>query len=366
MKIGILTYHYGYNFGGVLQCFALQQTLKELGFSNVQVVNCIPNRVKFYLGGLPRKRRIRTLFDWWLRLRYGRKCRKSFNSFRKNYLNMTAEIKRKSLPALANSFDVLIVGSDQIWNYREQANGMFFLDWKPSFKGVKIAYAPCCGKNLVNEKYRASLNKALIDFHVLTVRNKETQLFVKNLTGIMPSIVPDPTFLYDFRKHIKKRMIKDKYIFVYTLGEEIDGVNKKAIEQIKKKYPNCKVVASVIAYSNPQKVNWADFVFYDVNPIEWLNMIYFADFVFTDSFHGTIFSMKFNVPFIVYYSEEQRKYRFDELIKQFGINSHVVSSMRGVKEYLAQPFFEVNFDEKFNEFSKYGKNILRESLSNLK
>ena len=90
---------------------------------------------------------------------------------------------------------------------------------------------PCCGKNLVNEKYRASLNKALIDFHVLTVRNKETQLFVKNLTGIMPSIVPDPTFLYDFRKYIKKRMIKDKYIFVYTLGEEINGGNKKAIEQ---------------------------------------------------------------------------------------------------------------------------------------
>lgn len=340
--------------------------MKELGFNNVQVVNCIPNRVKFYLGGLPRKRRIRTVFDWWLRLRYGRKCRKSFNSFRKNYLNMTAEIERKSLPALANSFDVLIVGSDQIWNYREQANGMFFLDWKPSFKGVKIAYAPCCGKNLVNEKYRASLNKALIDFHVLTVRNKETQLFVKNLTGIMPSIVPDPTFLYDFRKYIKKRMIKDKYIFVYTLGEEINGGNKKAIEQIKKKYPNCKVVASVIAYSNPQKVNWADFVFYDLNPIEWLNMIYFADFVFTDSFHGTIFSMKFNIPFIVYYSEEQRKYRFDELIKQFGINSNVVSSMKGVKEYLAQPFFEVNFDKKFNEFSKYGKNILRESLSNLK
>lgn len=366
MKIGILTYHYGYNFGGVLQCYALQQTLMEIGFTDVYVVNCIPNKLKFYLGGIPRKRSLRTFYDLWLRLRYGKRCRKAFDSFRKQYLCLTDEIKRQELPAKISDFSALIVGSDQIWNYREQADGMFFLNWTPAYEGLKIAYAPCCGKNKINEKYRYSLEKALENFDVLTVRNRETQLFVNELIERKPLIVPDPTCLFDFKNLINCNKINGKYIFVYTLGKEIEGGNKNAIGYIRKKYPDCKVIASVIAYSNPQKIDWADKVFYDLTPVEWINMIYYADFVYTDSFHGTIFSMKFNVPFIVYYAEEARKYRFDELINQFGIKSNVVSSFSGVKDYFKQQNHVINFDEMFSKYAQYGRNILKETLLKIK
>lgn len=361
MKIGILTYFYGYNFGGVLQCYALQQTLKNMGYGDVHVVNCIPSRLKFYLGGIPRRREMRTIYDLYLRFRYGRRCRKAFDGFRIEFLNMTPFIKRKNLPNAMSRFDALIVGSDQIWNIREQSNGMFFLDWEPVFKNRKIAYAPCCGKNEVNEKYKNNIKHALLNFSSLSVRNDETASFVENLIGVRPSIVPDPTCLYDFREFSNlKRIINEKYVFIYILGNEIRGGNKNAIKIIREKFKDCKIIASVIAYSNPQPVDWADEVKYSLSPIEWLNMIQNAEFVFTDSFHGTIFSMRYNVPFLTFYSEERRKSRFFGLMKQFGIERNIVSSLDEICSYDIE---RRNFDNVFNKLSEEGRNYLRTALS---
>lgn len=360
MKIGILTYHYGYNFGGVLQCYALQQTLKDLGYNDVHVINCIPSRLKFYLGGIPRKRQLSTIYDWYLRARYGKQCRKAFNDFREEFLSQTKFIKRSALPQNINNFDALIVGSDQIWNFREQSNGMFFLNWEPQFKGKKIAYAPCCGKNEVNENYRKQLEKALNDFDVLSVRNFETLSFVKGIIGKSPQIVPDPTCLYNFKELIdSKKLINENYIFTYILGNDINGSNAKAISLLKEKFPGRKVIASVIAYSNPKKISWADEIIYDLSPIEWLSMIQHADLVFTDSFHGTIFSMKFNVPFITYYAEERRKARFIELQAQFDISENIVSNLDQIKSF--EPKYR-NFDKQFMELSTFGRTFLKEAL----
>jgi hypothetical protein len=360
MKIGILTYHYGYNFGGVLQCYALQQTLKEIGYHDVHVINCIPSRLKFYLGGIPRKRSLSTICNWYLRIRYGTRCKKAFDAFREKYLNQTEYIKRNFLPQSVKSYDALIVGSDQIWNFREQSNGQFFLNWEPQFEGRKIAYAPCCGKNEVNEKCRGQLEKALNDFDFLSVRNSETLSFVEGIIGKSLQIVPDPTCLYDFKNLLTSiRLVKANYIFAYILGDDINGGNVNAISILKKKYPNRKVIASIIAYSNPRKITWADEIKYDLSPIDWLNMIQNADFVYTDSFHGTIFSMRFNVPFITYYVEERRKARFLELQTQFDISENIVSSLEQIKSFEPR---ERNFDKKFSDLSNLGRNYLREAL----
>ncbi len=361
MKIGIMTYHYGYNFGGVLQCYALQQTLKKMGYDDVHVINCIPNRLKFYLGGIPRRRELRTFYDLYLRFRYGRKCREAFDAFRTNYLNQTSFIKRSELPVKVADYDALIVGSDQIWNFREQSDGMFFLNWEPQFRGRRIAYAPCCGKNEVNENYRKQLQNALNAFNSLSVRNDETSSFVEGLTGKRPPIVPDPTCLYDFHEFLTTECpVEDRYIFTYILGNEMNEGNKAAIDLIRKKFPGRKVIASVIAYSNPQLADWADEIMYNLSPKEWLNMILHADFIFTDSFHGTIFSMRFNKIFITYYTEERRKARFLGLQKQFGIEENIVSSLVQIESFVPK---QRTFDNYFIKLSKCGKEFLSNALS---
>lgn len=361
MKIGILTYHYGYNYGGVLQCYALQQSLCKLGYDDVHVINCIPSKLKFYLGGLPRRREVRVIYDWYIRLRYGKNCKSAFDLFRSKWLNQTINISRAQLPYYVKDYDALIVGSDQIWNYREQSDGMFFLNWEPQFTGLKIAYAPCCGYNEINDAFRSEIIKALRGFSSLSVRNGETASFVENLLGVRPQIVPDPTCLYDFSDlNNTKRLVKENYVFVYILGNEISGGNSGAIGAIKRKFVGSKVIASVIAYSNPQQCQWADEIKYDLSPEDWINMIKYADFVFTDSFHGTIFSMRYNVPFLTFCSEERRKSRFIELIKQFGIEKNIVHSVEEIESYSVTL---QNFDDKFKAISHIGENYLMDALN---
>ena len=147
------------------------------------------------------------------------------------------------------------------------------------------------------------------------------QLEIKKL-NIDPIVTSDPTILYDFHEFITH--IDQSYILTYLIGKEIQDGHKKAIKNLKLKYPNRKVISIVSPYDNPQIITWADKVIYNASPDEWVNLN--ADCVYTDSFHGVIFSMKFNRDFVCYYSEEQRKSRFVDMSERYGIASHIVSN----------------------------------------
>lgn len=362
MKIGILTFHYGYNFGGVLQAYATQQVLKELGYKEVYVINCIAQPFKFKTVGIPR-RITKNLFSiLYLRFWKGRLTRKAFCLFRKQYLNETPVVNYKNIAEAAKDFDAIVVGSDQVWNTESQKHGLYFLNWKPQFNGKRISYAPCCGRNIIVESNRNELIDALRKFSSLSVRNVETQSFVKSLTGKLAPIVPDPTCLYDFKELLSKvRMIKEPYIFTYTLGKDIQGGNAAAIDILRKKYPGRKVIASVIAYANPVDTSWADEVKYDLSPIEWLNMIQYADVVYTDSFHGAIFSMKLNTPFVTFISEPGRMARFIQLQEQFGVQRYIVSSLTELLETNPE---KRDYNMVFAKMSNIGRNYLKDSLTN--
>lgn len=360
MKIGILTFHYGYNFGGVLQTYATQQVLKELGYDDVHIVNCIAQPLKFITVGIPRKIARGVLSALYCRIWNGRLTKKPFHDFRKQYLKETPSIDYKDIALKLEDYDALIVGSDQVWCANSQEHGLYFLNWNPQFRGKRISYAPCCGKKTIIESKRGELTDALNKFRSLSARNKETQSFVKELTGNTPQIVPDPTCLYDFRELLsEKRLVEDSYIFTYTLGKDIPRGNAAAIEILKRKYPGRKVIASVIAYANPVDASWADEVRYDLSPIEWLNMIQHADVVYTDSFHGSIFSMLLGAPFITYISEPARKARFEELQNQFGIKEFIVSSLNELEKASPQAR---DYSVIFEDMSNIGRTYLKQSL----
>ncbi len=360
MKIGILTYHYGCNFGGVLQAYALQRTLQNMGYDDVIIINCISNRFKYFLRVFPRKLSLEGLKALYIKLRWGGSCKKSFDDFRASHMTVTKKVSRNNIASVANGFDTIIVGSDQIWNIGEQKNGLYFFDWFPEFKGKRIAYAPCCGKNIIAELNRSKIKEALSKFDALSARNDETCSFVEDVIGIRPQKMPDPTCLYDFREFLSSsRMIHDNYIFTYILGKDIEGGNNSAINILREKYPGRKVIASVIAHSNPLDVSWADKIMYDLSPIEWLNLIQYADIVFTDSYHGAIFSMKFQVPFFAYYSEISRKARFVELEKQFDISDNIVNSLAEIVRVNPQ---KRDFGEVFCSMRGVGISYLEESL----
>lgn len=363
-KIGILTFHYGSNYGGVLQSYALQHAIIKMGYSDVSIINCIPKKWYWFLIGIPLNFSYDAFYKAWLKIRYGYCCRKNFDNFRKKYLNCTEFVSEKQLPFIANKYDVIICGSDQIWNPSQHIHRIYFLNWDPGYVGRRIAYAPCCAKNVVLSENKTILQKALLSYDFISVRNIETQHFVRDLISKEVPIVPDPTILIDFEPLIRESTpFNYPYVLTYILGKDINGTNSNAIQKIREAYSGCRIIAVVIANSNPVDCFWADTILYDVSPVEWLNLIYHATLLFTDSFHGVLFSMKLGIPFIAYYVDDLRKSRFIDLGERYNIQDNIVTSISELENLLDLNVYKFkNYENKLEKQRSIGLSFLQKAL----
>lgn len=347
MKIGILTFHYGYNYGGVLQAYALQEFIKHHGH-DISIINYIPLSYKVdYLYGITKRHPLRSFKHLVSNLLHQKNSIISFENFRSKYLNTTIKSTTISeLEQICIDFDIIIVGSDQVWNPSQHDKKIYFLDFNLSKKTKRISYAACCTVNEVKEVNRKTLEAALHKFDSISVRNKETQKFVQDLVHIESEIVLDPTFLWDFNEMLYKDENQDKYILTYIIGSDLDGNNSEAIRKIKSEYGNMQVIAIVIgAVAGVIHVPWADKVIYDASPIEFLNYIKNAYLLFTDSFHGVVFAFKFKTKFIGYYTEHLRSSRFIDLKRRYDLDRFIVRSINEItcisEEVYANKFAEI-------------------------
>jgi len=330
MKIGILTFHYGINYGGLFQAIALQQTLLKMR-QDVEIINYVPSgSLKFKTWekvGLHRNafniKSIASLNKICIKLKYASSIIRKFEIFRNKNLCMSAEVDENTLDSIITRYDTIIVGSDQVWGPSQHSKMIYFLN---TYNGTKISYAVCCALNYIENKHREAIINALSSFKAISVRNQETFQFVKDLTNKNVPIVADPTVLFDFNKYIKTDKEKKNYILTYTLGKAIPGGHESVLKKIKEKYGNIPVYAIVIPVSNFETCPWADKVFYDVDPGKWLNLIVNATFIYTDSYHGVLFSLKFQKPFLAYYAEKLRASRFLDLGRRYKIENYIVSS----------------------------------------
>lgn len=361
MKIGILTFHYAYNFGAVWQCYGLQQTLNRLGYNEVEILNVVPHKWHWFLMGIPLKISFQNIGKGLQKFMHWRECKKQFDIFRSKYIKCSPPFSMSEIGCFTQKYDVIIVGSDQVWAPSQRKDFLYFLNWNPTFRGKRIAYAPCCATDIIDEKYVTVLQKALDNFDYLSARNICTQKFVYNLINKKVPLVPDPTILANYKSFIKKANNEKPYILNFVLGQDILGGNSKAIQFLQTLHPECKVISVVVPKSNPIIPILGDEVRYDVSPVEWLNLIAHAKLVYTDSFHCTIFSMKFHTPFVAYYSDPIKKSRFEDLCLRFGVTEHIVRSLDELKKAALLPYAEV--DNIFVEQQKIGEQYLREALS---
>lgn len=312
-RIGILTFHYSTNFGGVLQSYALHKTLECLGIPN-DVIDYVPST---YLGhrfhrniGLKDGLDLRRLFRLMtLKRKYCGKAVRKFDAFRTQYMKLSERINESTLVSVLNRYSSVIVGSDQIWNPGQRNRPDYFLGFN-EFRGMRISYAADSTTAEVSTEHLPKLTRELERFDHISVRNEHSQRFVETITGRKPPVVVDPTLLWDFDE-LSSGFMSDSepYVAVYVLGKDIQGSNLEAVNSIKRAYGDLKVYAIVIPTMKFNLCDYADRVFYDLGPEEWLDMIRNATFVFTDSFHGTLFSLKFHRPFLAYYAEDMRATR---------------------------------------------------------
>ncbi|HFD32820.1 MAG TPA: polysaccharide pyruvyl transferase family protein [Gammaproteobacteria bacterium] len=303
-RVGVLTFHFADNYGAVMQAYGLITCLRSLKL-DAHIINYHPDYVEG--GGSFRfpcsKNDIRANFVISYqkiikirnRLIADGGLREKFNEFRKNHLYIsdpnykTIESLRVSPPLL----DVYIAGSDQIWNPSEQygVDPAYFLDFGSPFVR-RISYAASFGRDVLAKDSQKKIGELLRRFDAISIRECSGVDIIKNISNLSAKWLPDPTFLVDdYQQIIKKPKEVERYMMSYVLrsGKGVSEIQTYLAKRMKLK---------IIVPYNPMK-RWKGVgeTIYP-GPEEWLGYMRYADFVVTNSFHGTVFSVLFNKPFI--------------------------------------------------------------------
>ena len=298
MKIGIITFHNAINYGAILQCYALQSFIEQECKKNVEIINYTPNYFKqvFYNPGKPLsalgyKQKIKALIKYFIKHEeIIRQSRKNYelNRFIHNKLHLTKEMIKPT----EDDFDVIIAGSDQIWNLELLNNDTtYLLDFVHSKK--RVSYAASFKISDIDKFGVEAYKKYLSQFENISVRESNLQDYLKKEYGISSKNVLDPTLLVSKDLWIElidnSRLIKEDYILIYYVNKPVKLLDK-AIEYAKNN--SLKVVSLNSIKITNNYINYSN-----ASVEEFLNLIKNAKQVFTTSFHGMAFSIIFHKDF---------------------------------------------------------------------
>lgn len=319
MEIAIVTM-ISDNYGACLQCYALQKILQKNGHS-VTVIN----RGWYPLHKLTLKEKMK---DFYRDIVF----HNPFKKFRSEHLNMSNPIYEESdLYYLKNKFDVVITGSDQVWNYGciEIMKLYFYLDWVDTNTTKRYSYAASFGIDSfpVTQEQKKKVSALLATFSSISVREKSGQYIMDEIFNLKSKKHLDPTLLLnrdDYNKIISEANLKKLYDENYICKFFLDSSkNKEAfITDIAKKI-GLPVVNNYSLNNERKKIINNSLL----SVQEWLRNIRDAKLVVTDSFHGTVFCIIFNVPFISVNNSKRGSTRFSSLLSLFNQEYRLIDSL---------------------------------------
>lgn len=332
------------NYGNRLQNYALQQVLKK-GEVKVETIPLL------YKGDFERQMKL-------VIKRILSKITKKYDNDIK-WETFDKKIKWSKYtdknPEIDDKYDFFIAGSDQIWNPTFPFNSnREFLTFAGD--GKKIAYAASIGLEELPSEYKEKYKNNIAKFKIVSVREVAAADIIEQLGCKRPEVVLDPTMLLsseEWKEFARKSKgnLPGKYIVKYFLGIR-DADFDQYIDQ----------------YAKSNGTEIIDITCCDkIGPTEFVNMIYHSEVVFTDSFHGTVFSIIFHKPFIVFERPYEEGYgkmssRLDTLLETFGLKEHRVNS----KEKLDTVKPEYDFskvDNTLKEKRKESIDFLKEALN---
>lgn len=353
MKIGIVTWFHHRNYGTILQAYALQKFLKNNGY-NCALVNYIPinNKTileKIKLGNF--NHRIASKIESAKFKFLGSNIKdmlveknKSFENFATNNIDFTEKAQTSSeLFRLNETIDCFICGSDQIWN-PENFNGVYYLNFVNE-KNKKISYAPSFGVSHIPTSKTEEIRQLVNKFDWLSVREDKGASILKELTQKDVEVVVDPTLLLsktDWDQISANPIINEDYILCYFLGDRKEYW--KAVENLQRmtKYKVIIIPARFNSYLKKYEIRTS------TSPQEFIGLIKNAKLVLTDSYHGVIFSLKFERDFYVFKRFEDKDKRSQNsriynILKMLNLEERLVD-YNFLKDYKDNCSIE-NYDE---------------------
>ena len=319
-KIGIVTITELDNLGNRLQNYALQEVLKRKNFEVETIRNLIiyGNRKKCLY-------KISELFKGIVKgnfkYRLGMVTKQHrFEKFDRKYFKFS---KWKSTidtidKELCDEYDYVIAGSDQIWNPYYSFNMDFnFLSFVEKEK--RIAYAASFGVDSIPKEKEEQYKKGLNGINYISVREYQGAKIVNKLTSKACEVMPDPTLLLDKSEWIKiekkpKWLNNERYILKYFLGSDREYTD--SIKKLRDDYKKLKVIDIHNIYDKKR---------FSITPDEFIYLIHKCELMITDSFHGTVFSIVMQRPFLHVIRKENNNVktnsRIDSLFKMCKIEN---------------------------------------------
>ena len=332
MKIGIFTFHRASNYGAVLQAYALQEYLSSQGYET-----CVVDYVPPVMGKLFCSMKVKGIYSKLKRLAVNIiylphillriKRRNLFRRFADTYLNLSRKILSDNDIL---DFDLFIIGSDQVWNviFTGGVDRYYWGDFSTKKGAKKISYAASASENM-NETFGSSSNIELLNnFDAISVREEELQsLLLERMQDKRIEKVLDPTLMAgrEYFDNIKSKgfEVAKNYILVYQVIMSQNKAIQKFVADIAKR--NDWEIIEL-----PSSINFSKMLFRPNKYMQWASPIDFvtlfrnAKFVVTTSFHGTAFSLLYNVPFYVISISKSVDSRAADLLSQLGLSRRLI------------------------------------------
>jgi hypothetical protein len=316
-KVGIVTVYGEQNFGNKLQNYALIQIYKELGFDPVTL------QVRQSALKLSSRQKAKNVIKAMMALtptksphaQYYRR-KQSFRAFSQKYLNLSeAFYTDNANKAFLDSFDILSVGSDQVWNDVDfDINDVKYFSLANVKGPKKISFAASIGKSDFQEKYKKSFVQGLSDFDFISCRENIAVEYLSEILKRKCYLIMDPTLFLsaDQWEAIEKRpewLDNKRYCLLYFLG----GYDKT----LQNNLPDNILSIDLMLAEDTAYVS---------SPEEFIYLIHHAVSVFTDSFHACVFSMIFHKNFTVFNRKNamcNMNSRIDTLFQEFSVEGKI-------------------------------------------
>ena len=317
IKIGIATFHRPVNYGAVLQAYALQKTIKKLGYE-CEIIDFATQKHRDAYDPTKIQNQIYKKTANYKIIRY-----QKFQEFIENELNLSKHAfltsKEFENSEEIKSYDIVITGSDQIWNLDFRGNGWYSDFYFMPYPQIKhrIAYAPSMGSS--NRSKLMPYIDFMKQYDYIFMREKSGAEMVGSLLGMDIGQVEDPTFLISKDEWCSNNECTHKpYLLYYEVGYVEGGLS--IAKMMAKKF---HLALKVISLKDIYKECNLEYI-HDAGPLDFVAYIQHASLVITTSFHGTAFSINLGIPFYSVISNKNIS-RIKTILVETGLEDRMIT-----------------------------------------
>lgn len=317
MRIALAINYDYHDYGGMLQAFATQRVLEKHGIESEAI--CFDrlkgeiNRRKwlYFLSNITDLSIVKEkgrLIEKRMRQKLNRDLSQKFSKrdaafdrwCEANFKVSRAFTSWKDMASSMRQYDAVVVGSDQLWLPSNVMADYYTLNWVPDDVN-KVCYATSFGIGKIPQKYEAVYHHFLSRIDHLSARENSGQQIIKHIAGREVCQVCDPALLLDrqgWDEVVSSRLVDEPYIFCYFMGDNPE--QREFVRRLAGK-TGYKIIALLhLDQYIPADEQYVDYAPYDITPADFVSLIKNANYVCTDSFHGTVFSINYNRTFFTF------------------------------------------------------------------